>query len=99
MSKYEGHTAGPWHVANGRQIRSHNQQIATTWMFGAGTGKINAQLIADAPMLLKQRDDLLKLLKESTEMLGRIMNNEEWGAIEEQICNNREFILEVLQDS
>ena len=103
MSKYKGHTEGPWKLGEFDRklsvVSSDNIIVANTAYRGARQRESNARLIADAPMLLKQRDNLLNLLKESTEMLDRIMNNKEWGAIEEQICDNREFILEVLQDS
>lgn len=35
-----------------------------------------------------ERDMLLQALKESTDMLERIMKDEQWGAIEEQIVDN-----------
>lgn len=49
MSK---HTPGPWHVANGVQIRSQRDQIAKVWMMRGGEGKANAALMAAAPDLL-----------------------------------------------
>lgn len=48
-----GHTKGPWHIANGVQIRSDKHQIAKVWMFGCGEGKANANLISAAPELLE----------------------------------------------
>lgn len=45
------HTPGPWHVANGVQIRSARDQIAKVWMMRNGEGKRNAALIAAAPDL------------------------------------------------
>lgn len=42
--------------------------------------------------IVKQRGELLKALKESTEMLTSIMEGEDWGAIEEQIVCNQEAI-------
>ena len=44
-------TPGPWHVANGVQIRSERDQIARVWMMRSGEGKANARLIAAAPEL------------------------------------------------
>jgi hypothetical protein len=45
------HTPGPWHVANGVQIRSATDQIAKVWMMRNGEGQANARLIAAAPEL------------------------------------------------
>ena len=56
MSK---HTPGPWHIANGVQIRSNRDQIAKIWMMRDGEGRENARLIAAAPDLL----DALKRCK------------------------------------
>ena len=47
------HTPGPWHVANGIQIRSARHQIAKVWMMRNGEGNANAKLIAAAPDLLE----------------------------------------------
>ncbi len=44
-------TPGPWHVANGVQIRSQQDQIAKVWMMRNGEGNANARLIAAAPEL------------------------------------------------
>lgn len=52
MSEFKG-TPGPWHIANGIQVRSNKHQIAKVWMFGYGTGEANARLIAAAPELLE----------------------------------------------
>lgn len=46
------HTPGPWHVANGVQIRSARDQIAKVWSMRNGEGNANARLIAAAPELL-----------------------------------------------
>ena len=37
------HTPGPWHVANGCQIRSAKDQIAKAWMMRNGEGLANAK--------------------------------------------------------
>lgn len=47
------HTPGPWHAANGCQIRSAKDQIAKAWMMRNGEGLANARLIAAAPELLE----------------------------------------------
>ena len=47
------HTPGPWHIANGVQIRSNRDQIAKIWMMRGGEGRENARLIAAAPDLLE----------------------------------------------
>ena len=44
-------TPGPWHVANGVQVRSERDQIAKVWMMRNGEGNANARLIAAAPEL------------------------------------------------
>ena len=46
-------TPGPWHVANGVQIRGEREQIAKVWMMRGGEGNANARLIAAAPELLE----------------------------------------------
>ena len=45
------HTPGPWHIANGVQIRSNRDQIAKIWMMRDGEGRENARLIAAAPTM------------------------------------------------
>ena len=47
------YTKGPWHIANGVQIRSNRDQIAKIWMMRDGEGRENARLIAAAPDLLE----------------------------------------------
>ena len=53
------HTPGPWHVANGVQVRSEKDQLARVWMMRTGEGKANARLIAAAPELLEAIEELL----------------------------------------
>lgn len=48
MSEAIKPTPGPWHVANGVQIRGEREQIAKVWMMRSGEGKANASLIAEA---------------------------------------------------
>lgn len=48
MSEAIKPTPGPWHVANGVQIRGEREQIAKVWMMRRGEGKANALLIAEA---------------------------------------------------
>ena len=55
------HTEGPWHIANGRQIRSERDQIAMVWMMRDGEGKANAALIAAAPDLLEALQLLMSI--------------------------------------
>ena len=45
------YTKGPWHIANGVQIRSNRDQIAKIWMMRDGEGRENARLIAAAPTM------------------------------------------------
>ncbi len=67
------HTPGPWHVANGVQIRSQRDQIAKVWMMRDGEGKANAALIAQAPAM----HDLLLRLADAVEALdGTSVENE-----------------------
>lgn len=54
------HTKGPWHTANGCQIRSAKHQIARAWMMRNGEGAANAALIAAAPDLLEALELLLE---------------------------------------
>lgn len=56
MSK---HTPGPWHVANGVQIRSSRDQIAKVWMMRDGEGNANTRLIAAAPELLQALETII----------------------------------------
>ena len=53
------HTPGPWHVANGCQIRSAKDQIAKAWMMRNGEGLANARLIAAAPELLEALEEIV----------------------------------------
>lgn len=53
MSEAIKPTPGPWHVANGVQIRGEREQIAKVWMMRGGEGNANARLIAAAPELLE----------------------------------------------
>lgn len=55
------HTPGPWHIANGCQIRSAKDQIAKAWMTRNGEGLANARLIAAAPELLEALELLAEL--------------------------------------
>jgi len=69
--KYTGHAPGPWEVSNlsgGRRIfDARGCEVAYVWRpdgpspFHVGP---NAYLIADAPTLLRQRDELLAALKD-----------------------------------
>ena len=61
------HTPGPWHVANGVQIRGEREQIAKVWMMRGGEGNANARLIASAP-------ELLAALQEVTMVLDALLN-------------------------
>ena len=63
------HTPGPWHVANGCQIRGAKDQIAKAWMMRNGEGLANARLIAAAPELLAALEMVMRR--------GRIDDNEE----------------------
>ena len=63
------HTPGPWHVANGCQIRSAKDQIAKAWMMRNGEGLANANLIAAAPELLAALEMVMRR--------GRIDDSEE----------------------
>jgi hypothetical protein len=76
MNKYEGHTPGPWVVDNPNFeliakmsggiyhyiARCDPREFSRTNRTSA-ENRANARLIADAPMLLEQRDRLLKALK------------------------------------
>lgn len=53
------HTPGPWHVANGCQIRSAKDQIAKAWMMRNGEGLANARLIAAAPEMLEALEEIV----------------------------------------
>ena len=55
-------TPGPWHIANGVQIRSARHQIAKVWMMRDGEGNANARLIAASPKLLSALQDLLDVV-------------------------------------
>ena len=67
-------TPGPWHVANGVQIRGEREQIAKVWMMRGGEGKANARLIAAAPDLLEALREIFHDVKQ-----GAIPNDDdEW---------------------
>lgn len=63
------HTPGPWHVANGVQIRSQRDQIAKVWMMRDGEGNANAALIAAAPDMLNALRSLLRHAERVNEVL------------------------------
>lgn len=58
MNTYEGHTPGPWKRGGflGRAVFAAEKWVATCW-------EENAALVADAPMLLAQRDALVEGVK------------------------------------
>ena len=73
-SRYAGHTRGNWEVVP-KLTASENHKGFRIWCEGKGwiadvsprdedgtVGGANARLIADAPMLLQQRDELLAAL-------------------------------------
>jgi hypothetical protein len=72
MGKYEGHTPGPWRAEQLDGAAGPNER---PWVRGAtgyaalacgdtqAEAVANARLIADAPKLLRQRDELLEALR------------------------------------
>ena len=70
------HTPGPWHIANGVQIRSNRDQIAKIWMMRDGEGRANARLIASAPDLLEA---LIELADCGAEAWGEDRPCVKWG--------------------
>lgn len=91
------HTPGPWYVEVGNDpsawanyfpkvVAENYIVVGTEGMYGdRETDLANARLISVAP-------DMIKELKNSTEMLENIMNNRDWGSIEEQILDNHAII-------
>ena len=83
MSKYDGHTPGPWKLIWwGNEEYPYPLSVHsgddTLWIARDGTvsSHANARLIADAPTLLAQRDEAVALLKkhfgwEGEQFLGR----------------------------
>ena len=63
-------TPGPWHVANGCQIRSAKDQIAKAWMMRNGEGLANARLIAAAPELLEALEYAIRQIPELASVPG-----------------------------
>lgn len=73
MSKYEGHTPGPFRVESVGYATSYETHmfinagegpIAGVWCPPGNTEQAaNAALLADAPLLLRQRDALLEAAK------------------------------------
>jgi hypothetical protein len=70
MSKYEGHTPGPWQVSHvggtwRHSVHSDSKSIgetANTTAEGHDEDEANARLMADAPKLLAERDRLREVL-------------------------------------
>lgn len=87
------HTPGPWgnHLVDDTVVviprRPLPQQISVLGHSEVADEEdyANARLIAAAP-------DLFHRLQESMEMLERIAEGKEWGAIEDQINDNRAAI-------
>ena len=71
-------TPGPWHVANGVQIRGEREQIAKVWMMRGGEGKANASLIAEAGTVRGETGltprQLVERVKELERALGDYMS-------------------------
>jgi hypothetical protein len=71
MSKYEGYTPGPWSYTvrlDGKNFSIRGQKgeivVGGTDTFTVANSVLgNARLIADAPKLLRQRDELLEALR------------------------------------
>jgi hypothetical protein len=74
MDKYEGHTPGPWgidRIAATHVVAAGGRGICSTGAYStnqehpdkiASENEANAHLIADAPLLLRQREELLEAL-------------------------------------
>lgn len=82
LSKYEGHTPGPW-KKSGRpsgydwcKITSGRVHVATITHWSDSVNNQNTQLIADAPQLLAEVKELRSLIREMNEHEGA----EGWSA-------------------
>ena len=63
------HTPGPWHVNGERSIWAKNDRVAKMDQAdGGGETLANARLIATAPELLKELDNLVRFLSESNDV-------------------------------
>lgn len=82
------HTPGPWDAVAFRGCNpTEKYAIGPTVLERTADayGEANARLISASPELLEE-------LSESTDMLERILESKDWGAIEEQIRDNRAAI-------
>ena len=98
MSKYEGGAAGPWVVYRGplrphlptEIIEIHDQfgRVIVKWQgfddirWSKKRHAAHAALLADAPMLLAQRDELLAMLRSIARADDSLPPNEWWTARE-----------------
>lgn len=78
------HTPGPWHVANGVQIRGTKDQIAKIWMMRGGEGSANAKLISTSPDLLDFAE-LVARMTTDQEMDGEMMGDDAVSTLSELI--------------
>lgn len=91
---FEGHTAAPWRLEKGYNCESDiwgpefDIHVATIRL----VGKPDSKLLAAAPALLAERDELVKVLKRFTDLAMRYFDEDEavlyseiQGAFEE--CN------------
>lgn len=63
MTETVKHTPGPWADIKGYIVVKSGHTLASVNSHNTGEGKANALLIASAPLLLEQRNDLLETLK------------------------------------
>lgn len=86
MSKYDGHTPGPWAIMRSRHtpkvVSEGNDVIAHMHAVSVGGLSANARLIADAPTLLAQRDEAVALLKWAREWFWCPDESGQWDAID-----------------
>lgn len=73
MSKYDGHTPGPWRIGNaGQAVFGPPNGKPSPLTIVPSCSRADARLIADTPTLLAQRDALAKTLQCALVLLERL---------------------------
>ena len=85
--KYEGHTPAPWAITNDGIVGVTEPENVTLHVFSGCYSESDAQLIADAPLLLEE----VKRLREENERLRDMVEKAVgYGAYDEEYRSEEE---------
>jgi hypothetical protein len=97
MSKYDGHTPGPWKYNYVREFQcviegNNGTEIAAeAFAKTVEQQEANATLIADAPMLLERVNELEKVSEEGAKLIGILANDKD------KLLEQRDKVLAMLK--